>query len=184
MRDAFKSVRRNDLAEDVHWHVDQDGARLSAFGKMEGLFQDFSHQVSTIYAPSTFYKRAIDLPLGGVCMQVHLLVRMLTIVVGRDIASDHHHRDTVERRVGYTRGAIGQTGRQVAQHDRGLSRYARISVCCVACDLFMAHRYKVDGAFRQSGKDRNVRVAAKPKDMLDLAALQKVNNVLCDCLTC
>ena len=96
------------LAENIHRHVDQHRAGLAAFGQVERLFQDFGHQFGPVHPPGAFHEGAVDFPLRRVGVQVDLLVRVLAVVMRRNIAGDDHHRDAIERGIGHAGGAIRQ----------------------------------------------------------------------------
>ena len=77
---------------------------------MKCLFEDFRHQVRTIHPPCPFDEGAVYFPLGGVGVEVDLLVGMFAVVMGRDVSRDNNHRDAIQRGVGNTCGAIRETG--------------------------------------------------------------------------
>ena len=53
--------------------------------------------------------------LLGVRMEVDFLMRVLAIVMSRDIPGEDHHSDTVEGSIGRTSGRISQLHRRAAE---------------------------------------------------------------------
>ena len=77
---------------------------------MERALDDPREVGDAIDTVDAFAERPVDLVLVGVLVQVHLLVRMAAVVVGRDVARDHDHRDGIERRVGNAGHRVRQPG--------------------------------------------------------------------------
>ena len=88
------------LREDVHRHRDEYRAGASFFGELKGLLQDFGEQIRPLHAPYALDERAINFRLRRVGVQIDFLMRMLAVVVARNIARDDDHWHGVERRVG------------------------------------------------------------------------------------
>ena len=88
------------LRKDVHRHRDEYGTRTSFFGQLKGLLQDLGKQIRSVHAPYPLDERPIDFGLCRVSVQIDFLVRMLAVVVARNIARDDDHRNGIERRVG------------------------------------------------------------------------------------
>ena len=63
-------------------------------------------------------------------MHIDFLVRVLAIVVARDITGNNDHRDGVEGGIGNTGQDIGDTRAKVAHNHRCLVGQTRISVRC------------------------------------------------------
>ena len=80
--------------EDVHRHVHENGSGTAALGEGERLVEHLGNEVGLVDAPRALDERPVDLLLGGVGVQVDLLVRVLAEVVGGHVAGDHHHRES------------------------------------------------------------------------------------------
>ena len=105
-----------------------------------------SARVDAIHALA---ERPEDLELIRVLVQVHFLMRMPAVEVGRDVAGDHDHRDRVERGVGDAGRGVGQARAEVRQHDAGLARGARVAVGGMRRDLLVPRRDEPDAALAE-----------------------------------
>ena len=90
-------------------------------GQVERALDDARQIGGAIDAVDALAERPVDLELIRVLVQVHFLVRMPAVVVGRHVAGDHHHRDRVERGVGHAGRGVGQ-----ARARGGVSSDARL----------------------------------------------------------
>ena len=168
LQDALEQRDVNLFREDVHRHVDQHRAGTAGLGQDEGLFQNLREEVRRIDAPDALAEGPVDLALRGVGVQVHFLVRAFAVIVRRHVAGNDHHRDRVERGVGYPGGGVGQAGREVREQDGGLLGGAGVAVGGVRRNLLVPGVDELDlGALRQGGEDRNIGVPAQPKNVLD-----------------
>ncbi len=111
---------------------------------MERAFNDARKIADMIDAVDALAEGPVDLRLVGILMQVEFLMRMLAVVVRRDIAGDDDHRNRVERRVGHTGRRVGQSRAEMGHDDAGLARGARIAIRCVRGDLLVAHVHELD----------------------------------------
>ncbi len=148
-------------------------------GERECLFDDFREQVRLIGAPRALDERPIDLVLRRVRVQVHFLVRMLAVVVARNVAGDDDHRHRVERGVRHAGGRVGEARTEVRQHDRRLFLRAGVAVGRVRGDLLVPDVDELDLlALLQRGQHRDVRVAAQPEDVLDAARFEVLHQLV------
>ncbi len=97
-----------------------------------------------VYAPGTLNKRAVDLPLCGVCVHPYLLVRVLAVVMRRHVSGNHDHGYRVKRGISDAGSRIRQPGTEVTKDYRCSLSYARIAVCGMRCNLFVPHIDKFD----------------------------------------
>ena len=111
---TIKGLGRDDFAENIHRDVDQNRPRLAAFCQVKCLLKNFCHKVRAVHSPCAFHEGTIDFPLGRVGVQVDLLVRMLTVIMRRDIARDDDHRDAIKGGICHARGAVCEAGGEVA----------------------------------------------------------------------
>jgi len=112
-------------------------------------------------------------------MQIDLLVRMFSKVVTGHIARDHDHRDAIQSGVCNTGGGIRQSGAQMGQYDRGLTRDPRVAICRMGGNLLVSCIDECNGAARQSREYRNIGMATQAENMPDTASLQISNQFLC-----
>ena len=99
-------------------------------------------------------------------MQIDLLMRVLTVIMPRHVAGDHHHRDRVQRRVGNARTRVGQAGTQMRKDYRRLLGSARVTIGHMRGDLFVACVDEADFLALLEGRQyRDIGVAAQPEDM-------------------
>ena len=140
--------------------------------EMEGALDDARQVVDVIDAIHALAERPEDLELISVLVQVHFLVRVPAVVIGRDVAGDHDHRDRVERRIGHAGCGVGQAGAEVRQHDAGLARRARVAVGGMRGDLLVAGRDEPDAALAERVEKADDGVAAQAEDHLDAEALE------------
>ena len=136
---------------------------------------DDARQIADVVdAIDALAERPVDLELIRVLVQVHFLVRMASVVVARDVAGDHHHRDRVERRVGDAGRRIGEARTEVRHQDADLARRARVAVGGVRGDLLVARRDEANLALAERVEKADHGVAAQPEDHLDAEALEVV----------
>jgi len=129
------------------------------------------HAVDAIHA---FAERTENLKLIGVLMQIHFLMWMTTVVIRRDIAGDHHHRNRIERGISDARRCIRQSRPQVQHQHARLARRARVSVRRMRRDLLMSSRDKTNLAFPQRIQKSDHRMSAQPEDDFDAEPLQVI----------
>ena len=107
-------------------------------------------------------------------------MRMLAVVVRRNIARNHDHRDAIKCCVGDTCGAVCQARREVRKHHRRTPRDPRISIRRMARNLFVAYGDEINRAFGQRRKNSNVGVPAQAKHVFNIPPSKKINDMLCD----
>jgi hypothetical protein len=168
------------LGEDVHRHVDQHRPGLAALGKLEGLFQYLRHVLRALDPPDPLAEGAIDFALGAVGVQVDLLVRVLAVVVARDVARDDHHRDAVECSVGHAGCSIGQPRAQMTENDRGLFFRPGIAVSSMGSDLLVAGVDEFDRTVFQRRENGDIGVPAEPEDIFDTSVLKVFHQLFCN----
>ena len=178
--ESCEQRRVDGLGEDVHRHVDEYRPGLSVLGEQERLLDDLGQQLRLVDAPAALDERSIDLVLRSVGVQVDLLVRVPAVVVGGHVAGDHHHRDAIEGGVGHAGGGIGEPGAEVAEHDRGPPRDARVAIGSVGGDLFVADVDELDAAARHRREHGDVGVPAEAEDVADTASFQIPDELLGD----
>ena len=139
---------------------------------MKRALHDARQIGGAIDAIHAFAERPVDLALIGVLMEVELLVGMAAVVMGRNVAGDHNHRDRIERGVGDAGCGIGQARAEMAQHHAGSPGGARVAVGRVRRDLFVAARDEPDAALAERIEHRDVRVAAEAEDDFDAEPLE------------
>ena len=180
----MEPVRCERRAEDVHGDVDQHRPRLTAFSEVKGLFKDLRHQIRPINPPGALHKGPVDFVLRRVRVQVHFLMRMFAVIVGRDVAGDDHHGNTIQRRIGDPGCAVGQAGAQVRQDHRGPARHPRVTIRRMTGDLLMPNGDKVDGAVRHRRQHRDVGVTAQAENMPHTPVFEVIDQVLRDRSSC
>jgi hypothetical protein len=77
---------------------------------VEGALDDARQIADVVDAIDALAERPVDLELIRILVEIHFLVRMAPVVVARNVAGDHHHRDRVERRVRDAGRGVGQPG--------------------------------------------------------------------------
>ncbi len=97
---------------------------------------------------------------------------MLAVVMGRNVAGDHHHRHAVERRVGDACDGIGQAGPEMGQQHRGLAGHTRITVRGVGGDLLVSDVDEMQLAVGHRREHGDVGVTAQPEDVRDPARFE------------
>ena len=112
--------------EDVHRDVDEHRSRTSGLREVERALHDARQVLDAIDAIHALAERPEDLELIRVLVQVDLLMRMAAVVVRRDVAGDHDHRDRVERGVGDAGRGVGEArARDASARRRPCRRPAR-----------------------------------------------------------
>ena len=165
--------------EHVHRHVDEHGSGSAALGEGERLVEHLGDEVRLVDAPRALDEGSIDLPLGGIGVEVDLLVRMLAEVVARHVAGDHDQRNRIERGVRHGGGGIRQTGAEVGQDDPGPLGHPGVAVGRVRRDLLVPHVDEGDAlALLERREQSDVRVPAQPEDVLDIACLQIADDLV------
>ena len=180
LRHPLEAVRGDALAEDVHRDIHQHRSRLPAFGHVERLFEDFRHEFGAVNPPGPLDEGAVDFPLGRIGVKVDLLVRVLAVVVGRDVARDDHHRDAVKRGIRHACRAIRQARRKMAQHHGRPALNAGIPIRRMAGDLLVPDGDELDGAVGHRRQNRDVGVSAEAEDVPHLAPLEEIDDMLGD----
>ena len=134
---------------------------------------DDARQVADVVdAIDALAERAEDLELIRVLVQVHFLVRMAAVVIARNVAGDHHHRNRIERGIGDAGRRIGEAGTEVRHQHADLAGRARVAIGGVRGDLFVTRRDEADLALAERIEEPDHRVAAQPEDHLDAEALE------------
>ena len=105
-------------------------------------------------------------------MQVDFLVRMLSVVVRRDVARNHHHGNAIQSGVGHAGGGVRESGSQMRQHDRGAASHTRIGVRRMTRDLLVPDIDEIDVAVFHRRENRDVRVPAQPEYVPNPALLE------------
>src|ERR1017187_6749307 len=122
----------------VHGNVHQYGAGTAAHGQVESALHDAWKVVDSIDTIDALTERTAEFELSAIQELVDLLVWVPPEEVGRNIASDHHHRNRIERRIGDAGHRIREAGAQVRHQDARLSRYPRISLRGMSGHLLVA----------------------------------------------
>ena len=117
-------------------------------------------------------ERPEDLELIRVLVEVHFLVRMASVVIGRNIAGNHHHRDRIERRIRDAGGGIGEAGPEMRHQHADLARGARITVGGMRGHLLVTGGDVADLALAERVEKSDDGVAAQAEDHLDTEALE------------
>ena len=178
MRQSLKQSGVDLLRKDVHRHRDEYGTRASFFGQLKGLLQDLGEQIRSVHAPHPLDERPIDFRLRRVSVQIDFLVRMLAVVVARNIARDDDHRNGVERRVGDPGGCVRQTRAQVRQDDRGRVLGPCVAICHVRGNLFMARVDELQGRALEFGQHSDVGMSAKAEDVFHSSVDEVLHQLL------
>ena len=106
-------------------------------------------------------------------------MRMPAVVIGWDIAGDHHHRNRVQRGIRNAGRGIGQAGAQVRQQNARLSGGACISISGVRGCLFMPGCDEAYlGVLAECIQDGNYGVSAQPKYDLNPHKFEVVNQLI------
>ena len=158
--------------EDVHRHVDEHRTWPASLRQMERALHDARQILHAVDAVHALAKRPVDLELVGVLMEIDLLVGVAAVVVRRDIAGNHHHRDRIERRVGDAGARVGQSRTEVRQQHAGPARRARVAVGGMGRDLLVARRHEPDAALPERVEQRDDRVTAQAENHLDAEAFE------------
>ena len=134
---------------------------------MERALDDPREVGDAIDTVDAFAERPADLGLVGVLVQVHLLVRVAAVVVGRHVAGDHDHRDRIERCVGDAGHRVRQPGSQVRQADADLARRSRVAIGGVGRHLLVPRRDEADATAAERLEKSDVGVPAEAEDHFD-----------------
>jgi len=169
---AVEQARFDPGREDIHRHVDEHRAGLTVFGQGERLLDDFREQLRGVHAPGTLHERPINLVLRCVRMQVHLLVRVLAVIMGRHVPGDDHHGDAVEGGVRDAGRRVGEPGAQMREQHGRLAGGTGIAVGRVGRDLLVPDVDEMDCAVRHGGQHGNVGVSAQSEDVPHAPLLQ------------
>ena len=158
--------------EDVHGHVDQHRPRAPGLGQMERALDRARQVFHPVHAVHALAERPEDLELIGVLVQVHFLVGVAAVVVGRHVAGDHDHRDRVQGGVGHAGGGVGQSRPEVREQHARLARGARVAVRGMGGHLLVARGDEPDPALSQRVQEGDHGVPAQAEDHLDPQAFQ------------
>ncbi len=153
--------------ENIHRHRHQDRPGTPALRQMERLVDDLGKKLGPVHPPGALDERPVDLELVGIGVKVDLLVRMLAVEMGGNIARDHHHRNGIQRRRGHPGRGVGEARPQMRQDHGGLLLGACITVGAMRRDLLMPGVDEADRAFAQLGEHGDVGMPAEPEDVGD-----------------
>jgi hypothetical protein len=136
---------------------------------------DNARQIANVVdAIDPLAERPEDLELIRVLVEIHFLVRMPAVVVAGNVASDHHHRNRIEGRVGDAGRGVGEAGAEVRHQHPDLARRARVTVGGVRGDLLVPGGDEADLALAERIEESDDGVAAQPEHHLDAEALEIV----------
>jgi hypothetical protein len=148
---------------------------------VKGALDDARQVAHVVDAVDALAERPVDLELIRILVKIDLLVRMAPVVITRDVAGNHHHRDRVERRVGHTGGSVGQARTEMRHQDADLARCPRVAVGGVRGDLFMAGRDEANAALAERVEKADHGMAAQAEDHFDAKPFEIVREqVRCD----
>ena len=169
----------------VHRHIDQDRARTAGLSKTERLVHDLRKSLDIIDSPDSLADRLKELVLSGITVHVDFLMRMLAVVVARDIACDDDHGDGVEGSVCDTGKDVGDARPKVAHHDGRLVGDTRITVSCGGSNSLVTVGNVLQG-FRAGHcvQHSDDSVTAKAEDVFYAAALKVIHHQISDKFLC
>jgi hypothetical protein len=164
--------------EDVHRHIDQDGAGPPGLAQVEGPLHDARQVRHAIHTVDALAEGPVDFVLVRIHVQVHFLVRMAAEVMRGHVAGDHHQGDGIERGVGHAGGRIGETWSEVGEENARLAGGARVAIGGMGGHLLVAGGDEANAAALQGIEQCDHGVAAQPEDDLHADALQILHKLV------
>ena len=160
--------------EDVHRHVEENGAGTATGGRPEGAFEEARQVLDTVHVPHAFAERSEDGALLRVGVRVDLLVGMPAVVVRRDVAGDDDQWNRVGGGSRHSGRRVGKPGPDVKERTPGHAAHPCVAVRGVCCDLLMPCSQEGDRALERV-QNSDVGMAAEPEDVLDSVLLEPLD---------